>query len=144
MGLLLLFVVVSYVATKHRYGEKLAMDVAEPKGGRRGMENVLANGYVPLVVALLSFPWPDPLPTLPKALGATMFVAAIAVATADTLASELGVFSRTTVWVWAPWEQAPRGANGGVSALGQLAALFGATLIGSAAYLAFPPLGGGL
>ena len=73
-----------------------------------------------------------------------MFVAAIAVATADTLASELGVFSRTTVWVWAPWEQAPRGANGGVSALGQLAALFGATLIGSAAYLAFPLLGGGL
>ncbi len=144
LGLLLLFVVLSYLATRHRYEEKVALDVAQSHGGRRGMENVIANGYVPVVVAALSFPYPPPLPSLPKGLGALMFVTAIAVATSDTLASELGVFDRRTVWVWAPWRRAPVGANGGVSPIGQGAAAFGAAAIAAAAFVALPLFDGAL
>ena len=53
IGLLLLFVLLSFVATRFKFTLKRKLNAAEAYGGRRGGLNVLANGLVPLLVALI-------------------------------------------------------------------------------------------
>jgi len=50
------------------------------------------------------------------------FITALAVATADTLASEIGIKDRK-VWMITTFERVKRGTNGGISALGLLVSL---------------------
>lgn len=130
--LLLVFLFSSFAATRYRYEMKRKKKVAEPKGGKRGFENVLANGYVPMVIALLSYDYPDPIPSIDKTVATVMFITAIASAASDTLASELGVFANRTYMI-TNGKRVRAGVNGGVSALGTGAALFAAfyaTLLG--------------
>ena len=130
--LLLIFLFSSFAATRYRYQLKKKRKVAEPKGGRRGFENVLANGYVPMVIALLTFHYPEPIPHIDGTVASVMFITAIAAAASDTLASEIGVFAKRTYMITSGKRVRP-GINGGVSALGTGAALlaaFYATTIG--------------
>jgi uncharacterized protein (TIGR00297 family) len=130
--LLLIFLFSSFAATRYRYELKRKRKVAEPKGGKRGFENVLANGYVPMVIALLSFPYPSPIPYIDKTVATVMYITAIAAAASDTLASEIGVFAKRTYMITS-WKKVKAGVNGGVSALGTGCALFAAfyaTIIG--------------
>ena len=76
--LLLIFLFSSFAATRYRYQLKKKRKVAEPKGGRRGFENVLANGYVPMVIALLTFHYPEPIPHIDGTVASVMFITAIA------------------------------------------------------------------
>jgi uncharacterized protein (TIGR00297 family) len=123
--LLLIFMFSSFAATRYKYELKKKRKVAEPKGGKRGFENVLANGYVPMVVALLSSDFPAPLPHIDKTVATVMFITAIAAAASDTLASEIGVFAKRTYMI-TTFKLTKRGINGGVSGLGTGAALFAA------------------
>lgn len=116
-------------ATRFRYADKVARGTAEPRRGARRARNVLANGLAPTVVAALA-PW---LPGLGGpwdwgALAGLMFLSSVAVASADTLASELGSLS-DRVYLITSLRRVPPGTDGGVSAAGQLAALLGALLI---------------
>jgi len=119
--LLLLFLMTAFAATRYKYALKKAMEVAEPDKGRRGFSSVMANGWVPMVVALLSFPnpWVD---TFPKDVAAVLYLTAISAAASDTIASELGVLSKD-VYMITNFKRTRPGINGGVSALGTTAAL---------------------
>jgi uncharacterized protein (TIGR00297 family) len=123
--LLLIFLFSSFAATRYRYELKKKRKVAEAKGGKRGLENVLANGYVPMVIAILSYPFPAPIPHIDKTVSTVMFITALAAAASDTLASELGVFARRTYMI-TTLKPTKRGINGGISGLGTGAALFAA------------------
>jgi uncharacterized protein (TIGR00297 family) len=119
--LLLIFLVTAFVATRYKYSLKSELGAAEAKGGTRGFASVLANGWVPMVVALLSFgnPW---ISTFPKDIAAVLYLTAISAAASDTIASELGVLSSRTYMITTGKPCKP-GTNGGVSALGTGAAL---------------------
>jgi len=128
--ILLFFVVIGFMGTKFRYRRKEELGVAEKRGGKRGWYNVLANGLVPTFIAFLS-------PEFGTA-GIVMFVTALAVATSDTLASEIGVLSDRVYLITNPFKRIERGIDGGVSLLGQGAALLGAFLISFVAILLIP------
>ena len=121
--LLLLFLVSSFAATRYRFALKEAMGVQEGARGERRASNVLANGFAPAAVALLASPWfgisafrDHP------GLSGLLFVSALSVAGADTLASEIGVLSQRAYLITSLKRVAP-GTDGGVSLLGTGAAL---------------------
>lgn len=119
--LLLIFLMTAFAATRYKYALKKELEVAEPDKGRRGFSSVMANGWVPMVVAILSFPNPW-LDAFPKDVAAVLFLTAISAAASDTIASELGVLSEK-VYLITTFKRVRPGINGGVSLLGTSAAL---------------------
>jgi len=117
--LLLFFLVSSFIATRYKFALKEAMGVQEGKRGERGASNVLANGLVPTSVAVLSIFNSQMLPVTWAGL---IFLSALAVAGADTLASEIGVLS-DKVFLITNFKRVKPGTNGGISFLGQICAL---------------------
>lgn len=126
--LLIAFVGLGFVVTKLFWQRKVRLGVAEGKRGVRGWRNVMANGGVPALLGLLTL-WVNPSDV---ALG---FTAAIATATADTFASELGVLSNRVYLITKPWERVPVGTNGGVSNWGHFVALLGSAVATAAGIL---------
>src|SRR3989454_3874320 len=86
-----------------------------------------------MAVAAISLTMPA---SFPKIISGVIFLSALSVAGADTLASEIGVLSRKTVLI-TTGEPVPPGTDGGVSRLGQLCAV-GAAALPALAGL-FPP-----
>lgn len=135
--LLLLFLFVSYAATKYRFADKEKLKVAEASRGKRNAINVLANGLIPVFFALLlwyssSFPnSPDSI----KALTIAGYIAAIATATGDTLSSEIGVLSKHKPFLITSFKKVPRGTHGGISPLGEMVGLLGTLAIGLASWI---------
>jgi len=138
--LLLLFLVSSFAATRYRFALKEAMGVQEGKRGERRAANVLANGLAPAVVAILGFPGFG-VPILPKDLSGLLFVSSLAVAGSDTLASEIGVLSQKAYLITTGRHVKP-GTDGGVSWLGQGAALGAALYTALLGYLVLVPFSG--
>jgi uncharacterized protein (TIGR00297 family) len=136
---LLVYMLSSFGATKWRFQKKLEMGVAEGRRGERTWRNVVANGSPPAIVAALAG---LAYPLFPPGTSGLVFLTAIAVAAADTLASEIGVLSPKVVLITHPWRRVPPGTDGGVSLLGHAAAL-GASwyvvLIGFAVFSALAP-----
>jgi uncharacterized protein (TIGR00297 family) len=117
--LLLFFLLSSFLATRYRFVLKEALGVQEGVRGERRATNVLANGIAPMAVAAISFVMP---PGFPKPISGIVFLSALSVAGADTLASEIGVLSRRTVLI-TNFQSVPPGTDGGISPLGQLSAI---------------------
>lgn len=111
---------------KKRY-DKIKQNI-EKKGTKRDAVQVLANATVPAVSAALYF-------IFKEQIFVVSFVASLAEALADTAASGIGAFSRDT---FDPFRmrKCEKGISGGMSLLGTLASILGATLI-SALALAF-------
>src|SRR6266571_3348993 len=86
--LLLFFLLSSFLATRYRFALKEALGVQEGTRGERRAANVLANGAAPMFVAGVSMVMPD---GFPKIISGIIFLSALSVAGADTLASEIGV-----------------------------------------------------
>ena len=127
--LLLCFLLSSHVATKWRFEEKTARGLNESSDGHRGWINVAANGGMPALVALLAFVLED------WEHGLWMFAAAVAVATSDTWASEIGCLDNRVRMI-TTFKPCEAGVNGGFSPNGQLAAAVGGILIGISALIA--------
>lgn len=119
--LLLFFLLSSFLATRYRFALKEALGVQEGKHGERRSSNVLANGVAPMAVAVLSFFSI----LLPRELSGLVFISVLAVAGADTLASEIGVLSPNAYLISNGKKVAP-GTDGGVSVLGEACALVAA------------------
>lgn len=120
--LIVLFLIMSLLATK--FSKKYKMSLGEFEG-RRTSKNVISNGVVACFMAAFGGYYST-------FVGG--FIGAIATATADTLASEIGVLDQhprliTTLQAVDP------GTNGAVSPLGTLIAIIGAAVIGIAAFL---------
>ena len=120
--LIILFLVMSLFATK--YSKKYKMSLGEFEG-RRTSKNVISNGVVACFMAAFGGYY------LPFVGG---FIGAIATATADTLASEIGVLDSHPRLITTLQNVDP-GTNGAVSPLGTGVAIAGAAIIGIAAFL---------
>ena len=124
--LLLLFLAASVIVTKYGYEKKREMGLYEHE---RSWENVLANGLVPTICAVLS-------PTI----GWGPYVGSLAAITADKFASELGVLGGEPVYLL-NFKKCKRGTNGAVTAFGTLMSLDAGLLVGIATYFLIPGLG---
>ncbi len=124
--LLLVFLLSGFAATKYRFATKEAWGVQEGVKGERKGRNVIAHGLIPALIAVIAFLSRDlNLPLLPTEITGLIFISAISVAAADTLASEIGVLSDKAYSI-ITWERVRPGTNGGVSWFGQMWAFFGA------------------
>ena len=119
--LIILFLVMSLLATK--YSRKYKMSLGEFEG-RRTSKNVISNGVVACFMAAFGGYY------LPFVGG---FIGAIATATADTLASEIGVLDQNPRLI-TTFQKVDPGTNGAVSTLGTSIGIVGAAIIGVAAY----------
>ena len=98
-------------------------------GHRRGLRQVLANGGVATVMVALFF-------MCPHEVFFAAFLGAIAAATADTWATELGKLSRQPPRDIITRKTLPTGTSGAVTCLGHLASLAGSAFIGIGAPIA--------
>ena len=114
--LIFVFLLLGLIFTKYKHQYKKDKGIYE---GTRTIRNVVSNGVVPFVMAAFG--------------NYGGFIGSIATATADTMASEVGVVNTprliTTLKKVAP------GTDGGISILGTAAGIVGAGLIGVAAYI---------
>jgi len=118
---LLAFTIAGFVVTRYKFDLKTRKGVQEGKKGERTWKNVVANGLVPLMVAVVFFAAGDQDSDLAK----LTYVTAIAVAASDTIASEMGVLS-PKVYLITTMKRVEPGVNGGISAYGSAWAFFGA------------------
>ena len=93
-------------------------------GGRRTAAQVFANGGVAALAALLGS-WPG-------------FAGAIAAATSDTWATEIGAHSRTAPRLITTWVSVTKGTNGGITLLGTAGGVLGAVVIAGLTYALSP------
>jgi len=120
--LLLSFLFLGFATTRYRFGYKKSLGVCEASGGCRGPANVIANGAVPVLFALLNM-------AHESVLFAAGYVASVASVTADTLSSELGVLSRQKPVLITSLKPVKPGTDGGVTLLGEAAGVAGAMLV---------------
>ena len=120
--ILLTFLMSSHIATKWGWEQKKEFGMCESEDGHRSWQNVAANGFLPGIVALIAFIFAE------WTMFNWLFVAAVAVAAADTWASEFGCLD-PRVQLIRNGMLVPPGTNGGTSRLGQKAALGGAALV---------------
>jgi len=129
-GLLLIaFFVSSSVLSHHRHAQKEGIEEKFAKGGRRDLGQTLANGGVAaLLAATIGWTGRDAAfyPVLAMA-----FYGALATATADTWATELGVLAKGRPRLITSGRWVPTGTSGGVTLQGTIAALAGATFVGA-------------
>lgn len=126
--ILLGFLGTSHKATKWRFEEKSAKGLSESSDGHRSWGNVVANGGLPGLVAIISWIIGD------HENGLWIFSASVAVAAADTFASEIGCLDNRVRMITTMKKCEP-GLNGGFSPNGQLAALIGSSIIAVLAFL---------
>ena len=118
----------AFAKNKSTLGEKFS------KGSQRDIGQVLANGGLGALLAVIYAVFPD------QNWSWIAFAGAMAAVNADTWATELGVLSRRPPRLITNGRVVERGASGGVSLTGYLAALAGAALIGLSAVLFSPTI----
>jgi uncharacterized protein (TIGR00297 family) len=114
--LIFLFLILGVGFTRYKHDYKKEIGVYE---GTRTIKNVVSNGIVAFVMAAFG--------------NYAGFIGSIATATADTMASEVGVV--TTPRLITNFKKVPPGTDGGISVVGTIAGILGAGLIGLAAYM---------
>jgi uncharacterized protein (TIGR00297 family) len=127
--MIVIFFGVSSALTKYRYDYKRVIGSAQDKFGTRSWPNSVANGGVAAIASageLLSH----------SELLSIMFLSSVTVALSDTLATEVGLLSRTKPrFIINPTKTVEAGTSGGVSPLGQSVAIVSAislSIVGSA------------
>lgn len=119
--LLVIFLIMTLLATRYSKAYKRSLGEYE---GRRSSKNVISNGIVAFMMAAFGGYY------LPFVGG---FIGAIATATADTLASEIGVLQQPRLIT--TFQKVDPGTNGAVSVLGTAVGIIGALIIGISAFL---------
>jgi uncharacterized protein (TIGR00297 family) len=121
------FFTLSSALSRYRATDKKKLADKFGKGARRDLGQVLANGGLASLLALLYCTNPAP-PVLAAFLGA------IATVTADTWGTEIGVLSPTPPRLITTGRRVPGGTSGGVTLLGTAASMLGALFIGLVGY----------
>jgi uncharacterized protein (TIGR00297 family) len=114
--LIFIFLILGLIFTKYKHEYKKKIGVYE---GTRTIKNVVSNGIVAFVMAAFG--------------NYAGFIGSIATATADTMASEVGVV--TTPRLITNFRKVAPGTDGGISILGTAAGILGAALIGLSAFI---------
>lgn len=123
---IVVFFVLSSLLSKLGKARKAIAEAAQEKGSTRDYAQVLANGGIPglLVLAWLLFP---------SGNWYVAYLGAIAAVTADTWGTELGLLGRGRTVLVTTFRPVSPGANGGISVLGMVGGLIGASLIAASA-----------
>ncbi|MDY0293623.1 MAG: DUF92 domain-containing protein [Candidatus Methanomethylophilaceae archaeon] len=116
--ILLAFTVAGFLVTRIGLPGKKERGVQEGERGERDHRNILGVGIPPCIVALASFFVGDGYDLLMN----VAFISSVAVAAADTVASEIGVRD-PRVWLITSFERVAPGTDGGVSVFGTSASL---------------------
>ncbi len=137
--ILLFFFISAGVSTRFKYKAKAKQNLEQEGKGKRSWKNVFGSGIIPmffsigiyltsLVPALMDAGWPF--------LMFAGFIGAVATTSADTLASEVGVFSkRKPRLITNLRRKVPKGTIGAVTLLGEGAAFFAGLVIGTTAFI---------
>jgi uncharacterized protein (TIGR00297 family) len=120
--LLFTFFLLGSLATKLGYRPKQQQGIAQNKQGARGPREVLANGSLAAILAMLAAV------TEGHQLYRVGFASALAAATADTVSGEMGQWLGGKPLLITNLRRVPRGTNGAISSIGTLAGL-SATLL---------------
>lgn len=127
--LLLTFFILGGGFTRYKYAYKESIGIAQAKDGIRSYENVFSNSTAALVLAVAYGIFPEhSLPIIYAYMGT------VATATGDTLASEIGTTAKGKPRMITTLKVSEPGADGAVSLLGELAAIFGSVIIGVLGY----------
>lgn len=105
-------------------------EIKEKKGHRRDIIQVLSNGLMATLAALLWY-------FTGKASALVMFGAAVAEATSDTFAGEIGKLSSRPPVSIITLKTVPKGLSGGVTALGLVGAMASSFVIALCWYVSF-------
>lgn len=139
-GILLgVFFITSSALSHFKEREKRAAAEKFEKGHTRDIGQVMANGGLGALIALLSWLWPD--------LGPgwlALFLGVMATVNADTWATELGTLSRQPPRLITTGRVVEVGTSGGVSVLGTAVSFLGGLLIGVMAGLLQEEIGLGI
>lgn len=126
--LLLIFLLSAFIATRYKFKYKKELGAQEGLKGERGPMNVIANGFVPICLALLHIPANSTNPLyiglIPDRTAFFLFVVSVACAASDTMASEMGILSDKTYLI-TTLEKVRPGTNGGISLFGEMWAFMG-------------------
>jgi uncharacterized protein (TIGR00297 family) len=125
---LIAFFVLSTALSRYRRADKRELGEKFAKGARRDMGQVLANGGLGALIALLHFFHP-----ISPLLAA--FLGGMATVNADTWGTEVGVLSRDLPRLITTGRRVPAGTSGGITLLGTTASTLGALVIGAVAYI---------
>ncbi|MHB8118358.1 MAG: TIGR00297 family protein [Methanothrix sp.] len=121
--LLLAFYLLGGAFTRYGYSHKHRLGIAQSHGGVRGYKNVYSNSLVPLALAICYGVYHNDVFIF-------AFIASVATANGDTLASEIGETSRSKPRMITTLKETEPGVDGGVTPLGEVASLAGAIIIG--------------
>lgn len=128
---LLSFFVLGSAATRLGRRVKERRGIAESRGGRRGVANVVANGGMATLCALVTVPGAGvAAPGSIGALAGLALVAAMATAAFDTVSSEVGKAHGRRTFLPTTWKPVAPGTEGAVSVEGTLAGLAAAIVVG--------------
>ncbi len=119
--ILLLFYGIGSAVTKYKYSVKLERGIAEQAGGARGYANVFSNS-LPALFFVMNYG------VFKLDIFLTAFVASIAAALGDTMASEIGK-TADKVYLITNFKRVEPGVSGGVSFIGEVAALLGCFIV---------------
>jgi uncharacterized protein (TIGR00297 family) len=123
LALMLVFFALAVIITKYEYETKKEMGLYEHE---RGWENVLSNGLLPSILAVLS-PFTGPMP----------FISCLAAVTADKFGSEIGVLDTSNPVSLLGFESVKPGTSGAMSRMGTVGSFAGACAIGFFAIFVF-------
>ncbi len=132
-ALLLVFFFLGTIFTKYKYRYKVEIGTAQTNKGSRGYRNVFGNCLFPLILvvgfgAIGSFEIPY-VGSVDRTIFIMGYLGAMATATADTLASEIGSTYRGEPRLITTLKKVRPGTDGAVSPLGEVSALFGSVAI---------------
>jgi len=121
--LLLAFYLLGGGFTRYGYALKAKLGIAQSHGGMRGYKNVYSNSLVPLILAICYGVYRNE-------IFIYAFIASVATANGDTLASEIGETSCSKPRMITTLKETEPGVDGGVTPLGEAASIAGALIIG--------------
>lgn len=111
---------------------EIASNYPKKKHEKRNVFNVVGNSFPALLSIILIVIFPEHAIAFELA-----FFAAIAAALADTISSEVGYYSKKDPIMITTLKKVPRGTDGGITLLGETAALFGGFVIAIIYYFAY-------